>query len=1046
MAVPSSEPAPDLAQSFRKAKYWHTQLESAKVRERSWVKSAKEVIARYHDDRNGYPGSRDNERKVNILWSNTEIQKGALFAELGQPDVRRSFPKPGRANKVARTSAIVLERTLHALNNRYSPESEIRDAIEDSLLAGRGEAWVEYNPRVEQVESADLEATQGEDGSFGVEGLEQDRDPDKDDEVGTPSEERITYQDARVVHVCWEDFRHGPGKKWEDVPWVGRPHFMTREDLEQQFPEHADKIPLSYVLEEADLVGSQLTNWKKDGIQDFERARVWEIWYKPGRIRVYVADDYEFELRRDDDPYRLEGFFPCPRPLYGVKNAGTLMPRPEYLQYQDQAAELDRVNTRIYRLLEKLRYCGVYDASSDDDQALQDIGKLEDGQFIPFKNLSSLSQSGGLAAAFQTRDLAPIAAAIQALSQRAMELINGIYEITGISDILRGSSDPNETAAAQGIKKQSGSQRIQLKQKEVQRFVRDLYRIKAELVAEHFEREILSDMSGILLPLAAEQQQAKMILGQIQAQQAQMQAMVPQVPQGPQSPGPMPAAQQLGAAPAQGIALPPPSGGLPSLQPTPNGGAPGGFGAGTPALPSAAAIGPLQGQVGLPLGALAPQLPPLDVDQLAELQQIVDACSWEDVSGVLRSDDRRNYNINIETTSTAFEDAQEEKAQRLEYLQVMTGMLEKAVPAIQANPKIGPFVQELVLFTSRAMEVGRTLEEALEDTFKGLMEPNPNPPPPSPQEMEAQARIAKIQSDTQIAQLKYQSELQAAQVKHADQLQKAQAEVMKAQYEAQSAVQQMQAQLARAQSDQMAERMKFQSQINDLQGKSANDDATRALKQQEIQIDAALRSKEIDVKGEMEKLGLELKREQVVLNRLEIMLKERQLGLSEQKTSADIEDMRERRGMDKQTADYTVGQKANGIADERAAVLHQQVAQHLAEGHKAIADHLSNGIAQSHQALAAKHDELANKVAQVVGQTHQDLAGKQGATEQALIALAHHLSRPKKIVRDPKTGRPVGVVHDDTGEPPADLASALQNLTRDKKIQRGEDGRISGVA
>ena len=135
-----------------------------------------------------------------------------------------------------------------------------------------------------------------------------------------------------------------------------------------------------------------------------------------------------------------------------------------------------------------------------DDQALQDIGKLEDGQFIPFKNMQSLTQGGGLAAAFQVRDLAPIAAAIQALSQRAMELVNVIYEITGISDILRGSTDPNETAAAQGIKKQSGSQRLILKQKEVQRFVKDLYRIKGEIVAEHFERDIIADMSGMLIP------------------------------------------------------------------------------------------------------------------------------------------------------------------------------------------------------------------------------------------------------------------------------------------------------------------------------------------------------------------------------------------------------------------------------------------------------------------------------------------------------------------------------------------------------------------
>ena len=39
------------------------------------------------------------------------------------------------------------------------------------------------------------------------------------------------------------------------------------------------------------------------------------------------------------------------------------------------------------------------------------------------------------------------------------------------------------------------------------------------------------------------------------------------------------------------------------------------------------------------------QISPVEIQ---ELQLIADACSWEEVSGVLRSDDRRNYNINIQ--------------------------------------------------------------------------------------------------------------------------------------------------------------------------------------------------------------------------------------------------------------------------------------------------------------------------------------------------------------------------------------------------------------
>jgi len=88
-----------------------------------------------------------------------------------------------------------------------------------------------------------------------------------------------------------------------------------------------------------------------------------------------------------------------------------------------------------------------------------------------------------------------------------------IYEITGLSDILRGATVASETATAQQIKSQFGSLRIQDRQREVQRFARDLYRLKAEIMAERFEPENLAVMTGIELP-TPEQKMAAMQEGQ----------------------------------------------------------------------------------------------------------------------------------------------------------------------------------------------------------------------------------------------------------------------------------------------------------------------------------------------------------------------------------------------------------------------------------------------------------------------------------------------------------------------------------------------------
>lgn len=644
----------------KSATFWHNQLDCAGKREEKWRKSGDEIQCRFMDDREHYDGGKQFEKRINILWANTEVQKGALFNQLGKPDVRRSFPLPGNRNKIARTAALVMERSLVACANRYEPDVQIECAVEDDLLPGRGQCWIDYEPTI---------------GS--------------DPETGQPV---ITYQTVKFDHVEWKSFRHGNGRSWEDVPWVAREHLFTKTDLKKRWGEklgdRIDAIPVNQVVDEEHINAEAA----KDG--SFKRARVWEIWYKPEQIRVYVAEGFPEELEREDDPYKLEGFFPCPRPLYAVKTTSSLTPKPEFLQYKDQADELDRVNTRIWKLLEKLKYCGVYDGSAEDGDALKDIGTLGDGEFKPYKNFRALAEGGGLAAAFQARDLAPIAVTIQALAQRAIELLQAIYEITGISDIMRGSSDSNETLGAQKLKANFGSGRLQRKQKDVARFVKSLYRMKAEIIAEHFEREQLELMTGIQLPLEVERNAAKQQL-------AQLEQMKQQAAQAQQPPG------QEGQPPA------------PQQQTMPQG---------------------------------------LDPDQLADLQSIADACSWEEVSEILRTDDRRNFTIDVETTETAAVDEETEKQQRTEFMGAMTQWLQVAIPAIQANPTQAPLFKELTMFFMGGFKVGRGLEESFEDAFDQIKN---TPPQPNPEEEKVKAEMALKEKDLQMRMSEKQADIQA---------------------------------------------------------------------------------------------------------------------------------------------------------------------------------------------------------------------------------------------------------------------------------------------
>src|SRR4029079_14558223 len=54
-----------------------------------------------------------------------------------------------------------------------------------------------------------------------------------------------------------------------------------------------------------------------------------------------------------------------------------------------------------------------------------------------------------------------------------------------------------ETFGAQRLKAQFGSTRVRRQQRAVQKWIRDLYKLKAEIIAEHFEPQVLQEITGI---------------------------------------------------------------------------------------------------------------------------------------------------------------------------------------------------------------------------------------------------------------------------------------------------------------------------------------------------------------------------------------------------------------------------------------------------------------------------------------------------------------------------------------------------------------------
>ena len=278
--------------------------------------------------------------------------------------------------------------------------------------------------------------------------------------------------------------------------WVAREVFMTREQGIDRFGEVFKDVPLN-----ATPMGMNKDDMTDDMRGVLGVAAVWELWHAPKKqVHWFVRDFKDKMLDSQPDPYGLDGFFPCPRPAYGTLSNKNLIPTPDYLQYAHLADELDSQTERIAVLTKALKLRGVYDASmeglgtllSSDSRDGEMIGVQDFAQYI-----ESSTRTNSLGNVVQFLPIDMIAGVLVQMYEARQQTKDAIFEISGISDIVRGQSDPRETATAATTKAQFSNQRIDQRRRSVEHLIRGVLRIKAELIAEHFPTRRCGPSAGM---------------------------------------------------------------------------------------------------------------------------------------------------------------------------------------------------------------------------------------------------------------------------------------------------------------------------------------------------------------------------------------------------------------------------------------------------------------------------------------------------------------------------------------------------------------------
>lgn len=439
---------------------WGEKIESAEKFLSKSRTHGRKVYKRYEDDR------AENEqliKKANFFYSNVNTLKESLFNSLPKPSVSR-VQKGSFEDDVSRVAALIVQRGLtYEVECAPNFKEAVETAIQDRLVPGIGQVWVTFDVLKE-------ESTKNEDGDL-IEG-----EP-------IPGTEQIG-----VENVFWEDFIYEPARRWSKVGWVGRRVRFSKSEFIKKFGQDAfERISVGNEKEVSEDEATKEINCNK--------ICVYEIWDKKSKKQIFYCKGDEKPLQENDDPLQLTGFFPCPRPLIANVTTNKFVPVTDYHIAQDQYNVLDALYARINLIVKAVKVAGMYDSSAD---GMQRMFESNENTLIPVDNWAMYAESGGIAGHMDFYPVEKVASVLQMLQMQFEAAKATLYEITGMSDIIRGASNQYETASAQQIKAQFASVRLNGYQRDVARFVTEILRIISELMCQLYDDQKLALIVGEL--------------------------------------------------------------------------------------------------------------------------------------------------------------------------------------------------------------------------------------------------------------------------------------------------------------------------------------------------------------------------------------------------------------------------------------------------------------------------------------------------------------------------------------------------------------------
>jgi len=140
---------------------------------------------------------------------------------------------------------------------------------------------------------------------------------------------------------------------------------------------------------------------------------------------------------------------------------------------------------------------------------------------------------------------------------------------------------------------------------------------------------------------------------------------------------------------------------------------------------------------------------------------------------LLKDEPAKNFRIEVTSDSMIYQDEQQEKQNRIEFLSAVSSFMQTALPVAQGVPELTPLLMEMLKFGVTAFKAGKQMEGMIDETADKFREQakaaegQPKPPSPEMQKLQMQAQMeqAKLQAQSQAKQAEMQMQMELEKAK-----------------------------------------------------------------------------------------------------------------------------------------------------------------------------------------------------------------------------------------------------------------------------------------